>query len=48
MGCPRCGGLRVEVLLEDRESTFMPCVGMQCVNCGDMLTRSLRSIVGLQ
>ena len=37
MGCPRCGGLMVDVMLEDQESTFMPCVGIQCVNCGEII-----------
>ena len=37
MSCSRCGGLMVSVLLEDRESTFIPCEGLQCVNCGDIL-----------
>ncbi len=27
----------VSAVLEDRESTFIPCVGLQCVNCGDIL-----------
>jgi bacterioferritin-associated ferredoxin len=37
MECSRCGGLMVEVMLEDRESTFLPCVGIQCVSCGDIV-----------
>lgn len=36
-GCSRCGGLMLSVMLEDRESTFMPCAGLQCVNCGDIV-----------
>ncbi len=36
MGCSRCGGLMVSVVLEDRESTFGQCAGLRCVSCGDV------------
>ncbi len=36
MGCSRCGGMMVSVLLEDRESTFCQCTGLRCVSCGDI------------